>query len=78
MGNQCSETHDQHRNQPPYVPEVKEFVPNPQGFVYNNHHTDGPSKVSILWCGYGPLKLTVHNINSVCHPMRSQPTNRQI
>ena len=45
MGNQTSETHEQFRNQVPFVQEAKEFVPNPQGFVLNNHHTEGPSKV---------------------------------
>ncbi|KAK2163037.1 hypothetical protein LSH36_87g06000 [Paralvinella palmiformis] len=44
MGNQCSETHEQFRNQVPFVQEAKEFVPNPQGFVLDNHHTEGPSK----------------------------------
>ena len=45
MGNQTSETHDRFRNEPQIPADVKEFVPNPQGFNLSNHHTDGPSKV---------------------------------
>ena len=44
MGNQTSETHDQFRQQPG-ISTPKEFVPNPQGFLLSNHHTDGPAKV---------------------------------
>ncbi len=43
MGNQTSETHEQHRAQPG-LSITGEFTPHPQGFNLGNHHTEGPSK----------------------------------
>ena len=44
MGNETSEAHEQFRNQPG-LSMGGEFTQNPQGFVLNNHHIEGPSKV---------------------------------
>ena len=48
MGNQCSEMKAQYNNRKPEVKDGYKFeeVYHPQNFLLQDHHKEGPSKVS--------------------------------
>ena len=65
MGNQCTETHDRFRAEPPIPREDYEFEPNPlvpQGFLLHDHHINGPSKVCLNTLEVSSCDLAALNV----------------
>ena len=52
IGNQISETHEQHRARPPLETSTAQFELDPQRFKLRHHHVEGPSKVLRLVDAY--------------------------